>query len=172
MKRYGCVYTCFTTRAIHLEVLNSFKADKFINEVGRSKVGYDTHPNYDLTMGKILTIGRIMVVTINASVWMLMRFFTQHFVLLRLLWIADPLPSAAVTSMMIRHYQQIIFCWWNLILHPHGETFMMMTNTEKLDAGLTLFHNMFWKFWNAWSSFGHGWVFATRTMPFRLSWIK
>ena len=31
VKRYGCVYTCFTTRAIHLEVLNSLEADSFIN---------------------------------------------------------------------------------------------------------------------------------------------
>ena len=122
-------------------IWRSWTVSKLIDSSMKSgdlNAGYDTHPNYDLTMGQILTIGRIMVVAINASVWMLMRFFT-HSALLRLLWIADPLPSAAVTSMMIRHYQQIIFCWWNLILHPRGETFMMMTHTEKLDAGPTSF---------------------------------
>ena len=31
VKRYGCLYTCFNTRAIHLEVLNSLEADLFIN---------------------------------------------------------------------------------------------------------------------------------------------
>ena len=31
VKRYGCVYTCFTTRAVHLEVLISLEADSFIN---------------------------------------------------------------------------------------------------------------------------------------------
>ena len=30
-KRYGCVYTCFTTRAIHLEVLSTLEADSFVN---------------------------------------------------------------------------------------------------------------------------------------------
>ena len=34
----------------------------------------------------------------------LMRFFTPRFVLLRLLWIVNPSPSAAVTSVMILHY--------------------------------------------------------------------
>ena len=31
VKRYGCVYTCFSTRAIHIEVLNSLDTDTFIN---------------------------------------------------------------------------------------------------------------------------------------------
>lgn len=30
-KRYVCVFTCFTTRAIHMEVLNSLESDAFIN---------------------------------------------------------------------------------------------------------------------------------------------
>ena len=31
MKCYGCVFTCFTTRAIHLEKLDSLETDTFIN---------------------------------------------------------------------------------------------------------------------------------------------
>ncbi|XP_076044925.1 uncharacterized protein LOC143027525 [Oratosquilla oratoria] len=31
MKRYGCLYTCFTTRAIHIEKLDSLQTDAFIN---------------------------------------------------------------------------------------------------------------------------------------------
>ena len=31
VKRYGCLYACFNSRAIHLEVLNSLEADSFIN---------------------------------------------------------------------------------------------------------------------------------------------
>ena len=31
VKRYGCVYTCFTTRAIHIELLSSLETDTFIN---------------------------------------------------------------------------------------------------------------------------------------------
>ena len=31
LKRYGCVFTCMTTRAIHVEKLNSLDTDTFIN---------------------------------------------------------------------------------------------------------------------------------------------
>ena len=31
VKRYGCVFSCFVTRAIHLEVLSSMETDSFIN---------------------------------------------------------------------------------------------------------------------------------------------
>ena len=34
-KRYGCVFTCFTTRAVHLEVLSSLETDTFINAFRR-----------------------------------------------------------------------------------------------------------------------------------------
>lgn len=34
-KRYVCVFTCFTTRAIHMEVLNSLESDAFINGMAR-----------------------------------------------------------------------------------------------------------------------------------------
>ena len=31
VKRYGCLYTCFSTRAIHLEVLNALDTEAFLN---------------------------------------------------------------------------------------------------------------------------------------------
>ena len=31
IQRYGCVFSCFNTRAIHFEKLNIMKADSFIN---------------------------------------------------------------------------------------------------------------------------------------------
>ena len=42
VKRYGCLYTCFSTRAIHLEVLNNLETDTFINGFVRfvSRRGY------------------------------------------------------------------------------------------------------------------------------------
>ena len=35
VKRYGCLYTCFTTRAIHIEKVNSLETDTFINGLVR-----------------------------------------------------------------------------------------------------------------------------------------
>ena len=42
VKRYGCLYTCFSTRAIHIEVLNNLEIDTFINGFVRfvSRRGY------------------------------------------------------------------------------------------------------------------------------------
>ena len=42
VKRYGCLYTCFTTRAIHVEKLDSLETDSFINGFVRfsSRKGY------------------------------------------------------------------------------------------------------------------------------------
>ena len=34
-KRYGCIFTCLTTRAIHIEPLNSMDADSFVNALVR-----------------------------------------------------------------------------------------------------------------------------------------
>lgn len=34
-KRYGCIFTCFTTRAVHLEVINSLDSDAFLNAFRR-----------------------------------------------------------------------------------------------------------------------------------------
>ena len=34
-KRYGCIFTCLVTRAIHIEVLSSLEADSFINGIMR-----------------------------------------------------------------------------------------------------------------------------------------
>ena len=44
VKRYGCIYTCLTTRAIHLEVLNNLESDTFINGFVRftCRIGYPT----------------------------------------------------------------------------------------------------------------------------------
>jgi len=35
VKRYGCIFTCFTTRAMHLEVAHSLTADSFIAALSR-----------------------------------------------------------------------------------------------------------------------------------------
>ena len=35
VKRYGCIFTCFTTRAVHLEVTHSLTADSFIPALSR-----------------------------------------------------------------------------------------------------------------------------------------
>ena len=35
VKRYGCIFTCFTTRAVHIEVANSLTADSFIAALSR-----------------------------------------------------------------------------------------------------------------------------------------
>ena len=42
VKRYGCLYTCFSTRAIHIEVLSNLETDTFINGFVRfvSRRGY------------------------------------------------------------------------------------------------------------------------------------
>ena len=37
VKRYGCIFTCFTTRAVHLEVAYSLTADSFIVALSRFK---------------------------------------------------------------------------------------------------------------------------------------
>lgn len=54
VKRYGCLFTCFATRAIHIEVLDSMDTDSMINALRRfiarrgtpSKVYSDSGSNY------------------------------------------------------------------------------------------------------------------------------
>jgi transposase InsO family protein len=53
-KRYGCLFTCFTTRAVHVEVLSSLDTDSMINALRRfisrrgrpSKLWSDNGTNY------------------------------------------------------------------------------------------------------------------------------
>lgn len=35
IKRYGCLFTCFTTRAVHIEKLNTMESDSFLNAFRR-----------------------------------------------------------------------------------------------------------------------------------------
>jgi hypothetical protein len=35
MKRYGCMFTCFVSRAVHIETVNSLETDSFINALRR-----------------------------------------------------------------------------------------------------------------------------------------
>ena len=42
-KRYGCIFTCLTSRVIHLEGLDSMDTSSFINALERSSRGEATH---------------------------------------------------------------------------------------------------------------------------------
>ena len=48
-KRYGIVFTCFTTRAIHIEKLNSLETDAFINALNR----FVSRKRFDVIMQQI-----------------------------------------------------------------------------------------------------------------------
>ena len=77
VKRYGCVFTCLTMRAIHLEVLVSLETDAFLNclfrfisrrcipskifsDKGTNLVGANTELRKSLKERMIRTVRRIM----------------------------------------------------------------------------------------------------------------
>ena len=53
VKRYGCIYTCLTTRAIHLEVLCSLETDTFFIGFSDLQLEEVSHSEYSLIMGQI-----------------------------------------------------------------------------------------------------------------------
>ena len=68
VKRYGCIFSCMTTRAVHLEVLHSFSSDSFISALRRfiARRGSIGHLHYD---NGINFVGRNKVINEAIRQW-------------------------------------------------------------------------------------------------------
>ena len=56
VKRYGCIFTCLNTRAIHIEKLEDMSTDSFINGLRRFICGRGKPERYGVTMAQTLKV--------------------------------------------------------------------------------------------------------------------